>query len=98
MRDPCLPIFGIGVRSLKDLTATFGCEPRIQGGLPQRGESAVPAIERAFLYAGVFFSPFIYFRIDSAFFTLSDAFYCCALILGLLRSGVVNRPFGTFTF
>lgn len=70
----------------------------MHSGLPRGSSPATRNVEHACLYAGVFFAPFPSFRVDFAFFTLSDAFFCCALFLGMIRSSLISSPLGMFTF
>lgn len=65
-------------------------------------KSAVPAprsrpvsgIERYIIYLAVFLSPFLALRTDLIFFTISDALYCLAFVILLLRGRLPRAPLG----
>ena len=75
-----------------------------QGGLPgprhQSARISPPrplawiSPERFLLYGAVFFSPFVQLAVPNVFFTLSDALFCAALAVLLLRRGMPSAPLG----
>jgi hypothetical protein len=56
------------------------------------------SFERCLLYAGVFFSPFLDLTAEAVFFTLSDALFCAALVVLLLRRRLPPLPLGVMTW
>ncbi|PDT52899.1 MULTISPECIES: O-antigen ligase family protein [Sinorhizobium] len=58
---------------------------------------ALPAIERAFLYMGVFLAPYATLRFSELFFTLSDFFFCLSLSLLFITGRIWSKPLGEAT-
>lgn len=56
------------------------------------------SLDRFLLYAAVFFAPFLDLSTDIAYFTLSDAFFCAALVVFLFRRGLPSAPLGILTW
>jgi O-antigen ligase len=55
------------------------------------------AIERAFLYAGVFLAPYATLRFSDLFFTFSDLFFCLSLFLLFIGGRIWSKPLGEAT-
>jgi hypothetical protein len=64
---------------------------------PSRRVGAL-SLERLLLYAGVFFAPFLDLTAEAVFFTLSDAFFCAALAVLLLRRRLPPVPLGALAW